>query len=379
MGCGVCANVCPAKEKALVMRPASEIAARYGENWAFAKSLPPLSETERSKFKRDGVKGSQFYPPLFEFSYACSGCGETAYIKILPQLFGERLLIANATGCSSIYGGSAPTCPCTVNENGKGPAWANSLFEDNAEFGLGMRLAWKIRDGRYGETEEAAELSPEKSVWCIGGDGWAYDIGYGGLDHVLASGENINILVLDSEVYSNTGGQVSKATPLGATARFAAAGKQRAKKNLAMMAMTYGNVYVAQVSLGADKQQLLTALAEAERYNGPSLIIAYSPCIAHGVNMSKSVDEEKRAVDCGYWHLFRFNPEKAKSGENPFTLDKTPDGDLKAFLKGENRFAAMFRTNGESNETARKLLDEAEQAATARTAFYQKLAEFFRN
>ncbi|MBQ4269326.1 MAG: pyruvate:ferredoxin (flavodoxin) oxidoreductase, partial [Clostridia bacterium] len=276
--------------------------------------------------------------------------------------------------------------------------------EDNAEFGLGMRLAWKFRDSEINadalETNETTETyenraSPEKSVWCIGGDGWAYDIGFGGLDHVLASGENINILVLDSEVYSNTGGQVSKATPLGATARFAASGKRRAKKNLALMAMTYGNVYVAQVSLGADKQQLLTALTEAERYNGPSLVIAYSPCIAHGVNMSKSVDEEKLAVLCGYWNLFRFNPEKAAKGESPFTLDKTPSGDLKEFLKGENRFSAMFRggvaaesnangknpTNGERTEhgeTARNLLAAAEEAATSRAIFYQKLAEFLK-
>ena len=371
MGCGVCANVCPAKEKALIMRPADKITAKYGKNWKFSQTLPP-PPTEHP-YKRNSVKGSQFYPPLFEFSYACSGCGETAYIKILTQLFGERLLIANATGCSSIYGGSAPTCPYTKNQDGKGPAWANSLFEDNAEFGLGMRLAYDFQTAKHGTLDGE---TPQKSVWCIGGDGWAYDIGYGGLDHVLASGKNVNILVLDSEVYSNTGGQVSKATPLGAVARFAATGKRTAKKPLALMAMSYGNVYVAQVSLGADKNQLLTALTEAEAYNGPSLIVAYSPCISHGFAMENSVDEERLAVECGYWHLFRFSPDKKRAGEPPFALDsKPPKFSLTDFLKKENRFATLLKSHGETNES---LLTEAEISAKERTAFYQKLADLFK-
>ena len=356
MGCGVCANTCPAKEKALVMRPVDEFA-NEGENWAYASAK---KQAGGLPFKRDSVKGSQFFKPLFEFSYACSGCGETPYIKLLTQLFGEKMIIANATGCSSIYGGSCPTCPYTVNDEGKGPAWANSLFEDNAEFGLGFRLACEARDKK------------DSSVWLIGGDGWAYDIGFGGLDHALASGANINALVLDSEVYSNTGGQSSKATPLGAVARFATAGKRTKKKNLALMAMTYGYVYVAQVSMGADKNQLIKALTEAEAYDGPSLIIAYSPCIAHGVNMGESMNEEKRAVDSGYWNLFRFNPALQAQGKNPFILDsKAPSLDLKSFLTGENRFASLFRSQP---KLAEELLAQAEEENARRFAFYQKLA-----
>ena len=362
MGCGVCANVCPAKDKALVMRPSSELADKESENWNFAQSLPPF-ETE--VFKRNTVKGSQFYPPLFEFSYACSGCGETSYIKVLTQLFGEKMLIANATGCSSIYGGSAPTCPYGKTKDGKGPAWANSLFEDNAEFGLGMRLAYDLKK----------EQADGKSVWIIGGDGWAYDIGYGGLDHVLATGENVNILVLDSEVYSNTGGQASKATPMGAVARFAAKGKGLQKKKLGLMAMTYGHVYVAQVSMGANRQQLLTALTEAEAYDGPSLIIAYSPCIAHGAPMSKSQEEEKLAVDCGYWQLFRYNPVLKADGKNPFILDsKAPTADFQAFLAGENRFASLKNTDP---ERAQILFSQAEQNSKELFFFYQTLARGF--
>ena len=351
MGCGVCAETCPAKEKALVMRPATDLMPKEGRNWEFAE---PKKQADTSVFKRNTVKGSQFYKPLFEFSYACSGCGETPYIKVLTQLFGEKILIANATGCSSIYGGSAPTCPYTKNADGKGPAWANSLFEDNAEFGYGMWLA---------------QQNQEKSVWIIGGDGWAYDIGYGGLDHVLASGANVNILVLDSEVYSNTGGQCSKATPLGAIARFAAGGKEKRKKNLALMAITYKNAYVAQVSMGANKQQFLSALTEAERYNGPSLIIAYSPCIAHGVTMRKCMDEEKHAVESGYWQLFRYNPEN----EKPFTLDsKDPTVLFADFLAGENRFAALLRRDPQK---AKELFSRAEKEAQERLEFYRKLSQ----
>lgn len=360
MGCGVCANVCPTKEKALVMVPSTELMPQQGENWEFAQNLPPV---DTSAFKRNTVKGSQFYPPLFEFSYACSGCGETPYIKVLTQLFGERMLIANATGCSSIYGGSAPTCPYTINERGHGPAWANSLFEDNAEFGFGMRLAQEARE------------NADKSVWIIGGDGWAYDIGFGGLDHVLASRKNVNVLVLDSEVYSNTGGQNSKATPMGAVARFAVKGKRLKKKNLGLMAMSYGYVYVAQVSMGANKQQLLNALIEAEAYDGPSLIIAYSPCIAHGVHMSKCMEEERRAVESGYWPLYRFNPARKATGENPFILDsKAPMVEFKDFLESENRFASLKNSDP---ETAELLFTEAEKDSKSLYAFYQKLSQIF--
>lgn len=359
MGCGVCANVCPAKEKALVMGIASELVNSTQAGWNFAQKNATTDLP--STFKRNTVKGSQLYPPLFEFSYACAGCGETAYIKVLTQLFGENMLIANATGCSSIYGGSAPTCPYTVNKDERGPAWANSLFEDNAEFGMGMRLAYDVR-----------KTETKKSVWIIGGDGWAYDIGYGGLDHVLASGTNVNVLVLDSEVYSNTGGQTSKATPLGAVARFAVAGKRLQKKRLALMAMAYKNVYVAQVSIGANKQHYLNALTEAESYNGPSLIIAYTPCISHGVNMSKSVEEEKLAVDCGYWHLFRYDPRKKAEGKPPFMLDsKAPTADFKAFLMGENRFASLKKS---APQVADELFEQAEKDSKELFAFYQNLS-----
>ena len=356
MGCGICANVCPAKNKALVMKPSTEMKDKEGANWEFALHLP---KPKTSVFKRASVKGSQFETPLFEFSYACAGCGETPYIKLLTQLFGERMLIANATGCSSIYGGSAPTCPYTVNAQGKGPAWANSLFEDNAEFGFGMRLANLVRDEQ------------DKSVWIIGGDGWAYDIGYGGLDHVLASGENVNVLVLDSEVYSNTGGQASKATALGSVARFASAGKSLPKKKLGLMAMTYGYVYVAQVAMGANKQQLITALAEAENYDGPSLIIAYSPCIAHGFNMSNCMEEEQLAVDSGYWHLFRFNPSLKAEGKPPFLLDsKAPTKNLRDFLMNENRFATLYK---KYPDRAERLFKQAEKESKELFEFYQKL------
>ncbi len=365
-GCGVCANICPAKEKALVMRPADTLLSRERKNWEFALNAP-LAPTEN--FKRNTVKGSQFHQPLFEFHYACAGCGETAYIKVLTQLFGERMVIANATGCSSIYGGSSPTCPYAKDKNGCGPAWANSLFEDNAEFGLGMRLAWDIREKQNPNNAQ----NQEKSVWIIGGDGWAYDIGFGGLDHVLSSHENVNILVLDSEVYSNTGGQASKATPKGAVARFVSAGKRKRKKNLGLMAMTYGHVYVAQVSLGANKQQLLNAFTEAEAYDGPSLIIAYSPCIAHGANMSLSVEEERRAVECGYWQLYRFNPTLKKEEKNPFILDsKAINGNYQDFLMGENRFASLKKAQP---QIAEELFNQAEQDSKQLHDFYQKLSK----
>ena len=357
MGCGVCAHTCPAKQKALVMTPTNELLNTQGKFWELAQSAP---QQKVDTFKRNTVKGSQFTSPLFEFSYACAGCGETPYIKVLTQLFGERMIIANATGCSSIYGGSSPTCPYALNENGHGPAWASSLFEDNAEFGLGIRLASILRG--KGEKD---------SVWCIGGDGWAYDIGYGGLDHVLSMGENVNLLVLDSEVYSNTGGQLSKATAMGATARFASSGKRNAKKDLGLMAMTYQNVYVAQVSMGANKQQLITALTEAEAYDGPSLIIAYSPCIAHGIDMGLCMEEEKRAVDSGYWVLYRFNPTIPR----PFQLDsKPPTLDFQEFLLGENRFASLKKSNPKEAEI---LFQKAEEESKKRFAFYQRLSLLF--
>ena len=356
MGCGLCADVCPSKEKALIMRPATELFSRECEHWDFAQAAP---KPDVHDLQTNTVKGSQFRQPLFEFSYACAGCGETPYIKLLTQLFGERMLIANATGCSSIYGGSAPGCPYTKTTNGNGPAWANSLFEDNAEFGLGMRLAC-----------ECNAANAKNSVWILGGDGWAYDIGYGGLDHVLSLGKNVNILVLDSEVYSNTGGQASKATPMGATARFATKGKQREKKQLGLMAMTYGNVYVAQVSMGANKQQCVNAFLEAEKYDGVSLIIAYSPCIAHGVNMQKCMQEEVLAVESGYFPLYRFNPDLKKQNKNPFVLDsKAPTLPLQDFYTRENRFSALTKDTEKQNEATRAVLE--------RFAFYQKLSTLF--
>ncbi len=352
MSCGVCANTCPAKQKALVMTPAEEIYEREEKNLTV---LQGLSMADTSKFKKSTVKGSQFSQPLFEFSYACAGCGETNHITNLTRLFGERMVIANATGCSSIYGGSAPVCPYTKREDGKGPAWASSLFEDNAEFALGMRLAL-----------DKTTPDNDRSVWGIGGDGWAYDIGYGGLDHVLASGENVNLLVLDSEVYSNTGGQASKATSLGATARFAAAGKTKKKKELGLMAMSYGYAYVAQVCIGANMDQFLTAALEADAFDGPALIIAYSPCIAHGVSMSNSMTEGRLAVESGYWHLYRFNPDLKKQGKNPFILDsKAPTKDLNEFFAGENRFANMSEEQKE----------EAKENARRRYELFKKLAE----
>ncbi len=377
------------------------------------------------------VKKSQFTPSLFEFSGACAGCGETPYVKVVTQLFGDRMIVANATGCSSIYGGSSPTCPYTTNKQGHGPAWANSLFEDNAEFGYGMNLAYKARRGTLKEkVEKLAQLWNEwaegkaacenwianmddaegskkaaaallkcieeckdcgcecdalekeiyaekdclikKSFWIIGGDGWAYDIGYGGLDHVLASGEDVNVLVLDTEVYSNTGGQASKSTPIGAVAKFASSGKRVKKKDLGMIAASYGYVYVAQCSMGADKNQLVKALKEAESYHGPSLIICYAPCINHGINMMKSQSEMKAAVDCGYWQLYRYDPTLAEKGENPFLLDsKDPTGDYQAFILGETRYASLKKTQP---ALADELFQKTEENSKQRLAGYKKLA-----
>ncbi len=430
-GCGSCANTCPAKAKgALVMKPLAEALERgEKENWDYAASLP---ETD-APVARDTLIGSQLNKPLFEFSGACAGCGETPYVKLVTQLFGDRMIVANATGCSSIYGGSAPTCPYTTNDKGHGPAWANSLFEDNAEFGFGMNLAYEQRraliaqqltelKGVWGDNAEgnaaidkwiasmndgeaskaaSAELVKvleacsgcgcaadklvkdilaekdcfvKKSVWMFGGDGWAYDIGYGGLDHVLAQGEDVNILVLDTEVYSNTGGQASKSSPTGAVAKFAAGGKITKKKDLGKMAMSYGYVYVAQIALGANMNQTVKAIKEAENYHGPSLIIAYAPCINHGINMSNSIGEEKKAVDAGYWQLYRYNPALKEAGKNPFVLDsKQPkEGDYRAFLMGENRYAQLSKSKP---EVAEKLFELNEEQAMERYADYKKMSE----
>ena len=422
-GCGSCVETCPAKEKALVMKNATEQIEAQSANWEFAAALP-VPEVEISS---STVRGSQFKQPLFEFSGACAGCGETPYVKLITQLFGDRMLIANATGCSSIYGASAPTVPYTVNADGHGPAWANSLFEDNAEFGFGMMLAYKQRRDQLaglvtklaetkpeakalcdawlagmndaeaskasgkallkfvsdctdskcadlcGEIAGMADLMTKKSVWVVGGDGWAYDIGYGGLDHVLASGEDINILVLDTEVYSNTGGQASKSTPTGSIAKFAASGKRVRKKDLGMMAMSYGYVYVAAVAMGAGQAQLLRAVTEAEAYPGPSLIIAYSPCINHGINMTKTQAEEKKAVDTGYWHLYRYNPALADEGKNPFILDsKDPTSDYQTFLSGEVRYASLKQ---QFPEVAELLFEQSARDAKDRLDNYKRLAD----
>ena len=425
-GCGSCANVCPGKkgEKALTMAGLEE---NLGEQkiFDFGRTLP-IKEEVIAKFKETTVKGSQFKQPLLEFSGACAGCGETPYAKLITQLFGDRMYISNATGCSSIWGNSSPSTPYTVNAKGQGPAWDNSLFEDNAEFGYGMLLAQNaLRDGLKAKVEQvmAAEQATEeikaackewldtfgigalngsatdklvaalegvdcdicreivknkdflakKSQWVFGGDGWAYDIGFGGVDHVLASGKDINIMVFDTEVYSNTGGQSSKATKTGAVAQFAAGGKDVKKKDLAGIAMSYGYVYVAQICMGADMAQTVKAISEAEAYPGPSLIIAYAPCINHGIKkgMSKAQTEEKLAVEAGYWHNFRFNP----AAENKFTLDsKAPTGDYQAFLKGEVRYASLALKNP---ERAAVLFEKNEEAAKERYAYLSKLVALY--
>ncbi len=392
-GCSNCADICPAKGKALIMKPADEEMEMESENWEFAMTVTDKSELVDTRT----VIGSQFVRPLLEFNGACPGCGETPYIRLLTQLFGRRMIISNATGCSSIWGAYAPSIAYTTDEEGRGPAWINPLFEDAAEFGYGLALGsgqirsklaelmqqametdisvylrerfqdWMehMNDGEASEkaTKTILECEHEMeknsvtaeilrmrdylvkpSIWAIGGDGWAYDIDYGGLDHVVAMGDDINVFVMDTEIYSNTGGQSSKSTPTGAVAKLAAAGKNTKKKDLALMAMTYGNVYVAQIAMGADMNQTVKAIAEAERYQGPSLIIAYSPCVSHGIKsgMGTSLMEEKKAVDCGYWQLFRFNPDLRKEGKNPFILDsKEPTGDYKEFLQGEIRYSQL--------------------------------------
>ncbi|MDO8548842.1 MAG: pyruvate:ferredoxin (flavodoxin) oxidoreductase [Ignavibacteria bacterium] len=434
-GCGLCVDVCPVKNKketklkAINMVEQLPLREKERANWDFFLTLPELDRTKVSVSK---IKDSQFLEPLFEFSGACSGCGETPYVKLVSQLFGDRAIVANATGCSSIYGGNLPNTPWTVNKDGRGPAWSNSLFEDNAEFGFGFRLAidkhniqakqllekyktelgeqladslinaqqndeagiyeqrervaqLKIRLNQFisnGYDEEAkkdfnhllslADYLVKKSVWIIGGDGWAYDIGFGGLDHVLASGKNVNVLVLDTEVYSNTGGQMSKATPRGAVAKFAAAGKTMAKKDLGMMAITYGYVYVAKVAMGSNDAHTVKAFLEAEAYDGPSLIIAYSHCIAHGIDMGTGMRNQKAAVDTGYWQLYRYNPDLAAKGENPFKLDskglKMP---FKDYAYMETRYKMLTKTHP---DIAKKLMEEAQKDVQERWKMYEQLA-----
>jgi pyruvate-ferredoxin/flavodoxin oxidoreductase len=431
VGCGSCVEVCPGKkgDKALVMEPFEDLQEVEEKQYNYLHSVP-LKENVMNPFT---VKGSQFKQPLFEFSGACGGCGETPYVKLLTQLFGDRMVIGNATGCSSIYGGTCPTCPYTVNKDGHGPSWANSLFEDNAEYALGMRLAisqtqkklaelieeaksfaavnpelkeafgnWltdredadaSVRLSKIiqsllpeavnkaqghekdvlAEIQEKADYFVKKSVWAFGGDGWAYDIGYGGLDHVIASGEDVNILVLDTEVYSNTGGQASKASQTGQVAKFAATGKEQVKKDLGQMAMTYGYVYVASVAMGANMNQVVKAFKEAEQYHGPSLLICYSPCINHGINMTRSINEEKRAVECGYCLIYRYNPLLKNEGKNPLQLDynKEPNGQFQEFLASEVRYSSLKKM---FPEIAEKAFKKAEQDMWARYKYYQKLA-----
>ncbi len=426
-GCGICVDVCPVKNKqetrlkALNMAPQPPLRVPEHDNWEFFLKIPEL---DRRKIKVGTIRQQQVQEPLFEFSGACSGCGETPYLKLLSQLFGDRSLVANATGCSSIYGGNLPTTPWSKNADGRGPAWSNSLFEDNAEFGLGFRLSIdkqtefarelvKRVAGSVGEELVTALLeSPQKdesdiyeqrqrvvqlkeklkgnnapdakqllvladmlvkkSVWIVGGDGWAYDIGYGGLDHVLASGKNVNLLVLDTEVYSNTGGQQSKSTPRGAVAKFAAGGKPGGKKDLGLMAMTYGNVYVASVAMGAKDEHTLKAFLEAEAYDGPSIIIAYSHCIAHGIDMTTGMQNQKVAVESGQWLLYRYHPERALAGENPLQLDsRTPTRKVQDFMLMETRFKMLTKSKPED---AKRLWAEAQQDAERRYRFYEFLA-----
>ena len=431
-GCGLCVEVCPAKNKrqtslkAINMAPQQPLREPERLNYEFFLSLPDFDRTE---LRRDSVKGSQFMLPLFEYSGACAGCGETPYVKLVSQLFGDRAIIANATGCSSIYGGNLPTTPWAKNKDGRGPTWSNSLFEDNAEFGLGFRLAIdrqkafacelleRLRDRldaslvnellNADQTEEVGVIAqrrrvatllaaldeietPEsfnlksvadaliqRSVWIMGGDGWAYDIGFGGLDHVLASGRNVNVLVLDTEVYSNTGGQMSKATPRGAVAKFAAAGKASGKKDLGMMAMSYGTVYVAQVAMGSNDNQTVKAIVEAESYDGPSLILAYSHCIAHGINMQKGMDTHKAAVDSGHWPLYRHDPRRIAKGLNPLQLDsKAPSISIKQFESMQNRFNILLKSRP---ERADALLEQAQSAASAQFQEYSRRATPYTN
>ena len=421
-GCGNCAEVCPAPGKALIMKPQDSQHDQV-EVWDYTVE----KVKNKNPMNKSTVKGSQFEVPLLQYSGACAGCGETPYAKLVTQLFGDKMMIANATGCSSIWAASTPASAYCTNANGHGPAWANSLFEDNAEFGLGMyvgaktiyeRIAHNIelalsedidddtkiilkewlenKDVLEGSRERAERVISvleednsefakiilndrdflvKRSQWIFGGDGWAYDIGYGGLDHVLASNENINVLVFDTEIYSNTGGQSSKATPTGAVAKFAASGKRTKKKDLGMMAMSYGYVYVAQIAMGADKNQTIKAITEAANYDGPSLIIAYAPCISHGIKigMANSQEEEKKAVECGYWNLYRYNPELKGSEKNPFTLDsKDPKSNFKDFLMGEVRYASLAKA---FPEEAEKLFTKTEKDAEERLNTYKMFAE----
>jgi pyruvate-ferredoxin/flavodoxin oxidoreductase len=419
--------VCPAKDKAnprhkaLDMAPLAPLRAKERDNYAFYLGLPT---PDRREVKTD-VKGAQFLEPLFEYSGACAGCGETPYVKLMTQLFGDRVLVANATGCSSIYGANLPTTPYTVNRDGRGPAWSNSLFEDNAEFGLGMRLALdslmeqsvgllngplagRLPEGLVSALLEADQSSEaglaaqrervvalrdalrslpgteaarlalladhlvKKNVWIVGGDGWAYDIGYGGLDHVISMRRDVNVLVLDTEVYSNTGGQQSKATPLGAAAKFAVAGKETGKKDLGLMAMGYGHVYVAQVAFGAKDAQTVKAFLEAESYPGPSLIIAYSHCIAHGYDMAHGLDQQRLAVDAAVWPLFRFDPRRVAQGLPPLVLDSGPPKvSAREYMNNETRFRMVEKMDP---LRFRRLLGMAETRAAQRYAIYQQLA-----
>jgi pyruvate-ferredoxin/flavodoxin oxidoreductase len=428
-GCQLCVEVCPAKDKSQVgrkavnMQPQLPLREQEKQNWNFFLSLPEVARHDGLRF--NNVKNVQLLQPLFEFSGACAGCGETPYLKLLSQLFGDRAIIANATGCSSIYGGNLPTTPWSYNQAGRGPAWSNSLFEDNAEFGLGMRLTLDKQmeyarelvsclgeliglelveallkadqadeAGLEAQRQRVAELKKKlenhkepaardllsladalvkKSVWIVGGDGWAYDIGYGGLDHVLASGRNVNVLVLDTEVYSNTGGQASKATALGAVAKFAAGGKSTPKKDLGLMAMSYGHVYVAQVAMGANDGHTVKAFLEAEAYDGPSLIIAYSHCIAHGIDMAKGMVQQKLAADSGHWLLYRYNPALRTEGENPLQLDsKAPKLPLKEYIYTENRYRMLAQSDPEA---AAQLLAEAQEQVKARWEKYEQMAK----
>ncbi len=427
-GCGVCVDVCPArsktevKHKSIDMLPKEEHLDAERGNWEHFLSLP---DPDRRDIRVDTVKGSQQLRPLFEFSGACAGCGETPYLKVITQLFGDRMIVANATGCSSIYGGNLPTTPYAVDDLGRGPAWSNSLFEDNAEFGLGMRLGLdakrdlavtllrqlddrigpelasdliagstlrgdevveaqrerldqlfevlvSIDDPRARNLESAADALVPQAVWIVGGDGWAYDIGFGGLDHVLATGRDVNIIVLDTEVYSNTGGQASKSTPRGAVAKFAAAGKSQGKKDLGMIATAYGDAYVATIAMGADMPHTVKVLSEAEAHPGPSLVIAYSTCIAHGIDMSTSMAHQKEAVASGYWPLYRFDPKLIDAGEHPFQLDsKKPTLPLKGFVEKEVRYAVLQRSDP---VRAAMLLEGAQDDVDARWHLYEQMA-----
>jgi pyruvate-ferredoxin/flavodoxin oxidoreductase len=424
VGCGLCVVNCPGTNKAAEGKKAINLEVKLDHleaeraNWDYFLTIP---DTDRALINPETIKGSQLMLPLMEFSGACSACGETPYVKLVTQFFGDRMVIANATGCSSIYGGNLPTTPYCVDANGRGPAWCNSLFEDNAEFGLGLRLAidkqrdyaevlMKALSGKIGDAligkivannqETEAEIaeqrkmiaelkakitgdnSPEakdlmsvadnlvrRSCWIFGGDGWAYDIGYGGLDHVLASGKDVNLLVMDTEVYSNTGGQASKATPLGAVAKFAAGGKPTGKKDLGIMAISYGNVYVGQIAIGANPMHAIRTIRAAESYRGPSLLIAFSHCIAQGIDMANGLELQKEAVACGYWPLYHYDPREAK----PFSLDsKEPKGELKDFAAKQNRFAVLSRANP---KVAAEFNAEAQKQILERFKFYSALAE----